>query len=141
MKDSPIFAPLLAQMLLTMLVWIYLFAKRIPFILNSKLTPAQLTPLEFVKLMPPEVANPSDNFKNLCELPVLFYALVLFLFTTERVDTVYVVAAWAFVGFRVLHSVMHCTINIVNIRFAFYLLASLALWFMLLRSAWQVFLG
>ena len=29
MKDSPIFAPLLAQMLLTMLVWICLFVKRI----------------------------------------------------------------------------------------------------------------
>ena len=47
-------------------------------------------------------------------------------------------AAWVFVGFRVLHSVMHCTLNIVNVRFALYLVAALALWFMLLRSVWQV---
>ena len=40
-----------------------------------------------------------------------------------------------FLAFRVLHSAMHCTLNIVNVRFALYLVAALALWFMALRAA------
>ena len=40
-------------------------------------------------------------------------------------------AAWLFVGLRAAHSVVHCTVNIVKVRFVFYLLSSLVLWFML----------
>jgi len=138
MKASSIFAPMLALMLLTLVVWIYMYARRIPFILKNRLTPAQLTASELARLSPAAVSNPSDNLKNLFELPVLFYALVLFLNVTERVDEVYVVAAWGFVFFRVLHSAMHCTRNIVTVRFWLYFLAALELWFMLLRSVWQV---
>ena len=66
---------------------------------------------------------------------MLFYALVLYLFATQRVDPTYVTAAWVFFGFRVLHSTMHCTLNIVNVRFALYLVSALALWFMAIRAA------
>jgi hypothetical protein len=34
-----------------------------------------LTPAKLAELSPPAVANPSDNLKNLFELPVIFYAL------------------------------------------------------------------
>ena len=85
-------------------------------------------------MTPAAVSNPSDNLKNLFELPVLFYALALLLFVTNRVDATYVAAAWAFVVFRAAHSVVHCTFNRVMVRFSCYLAASLALWFMLLRA-------
>jgi hypothetical protein len=39
------------------------------------------------------------------------------------------------VVFRVLHSAVHCTINIVLLRFALYAASSVALWFMVLRAA------
>jgi hypothetical protein len=39
------------------------------------------------------VSNPSDNLKNLFEIPVLFYALALYLFITNQVDVAYVTAA------------------------------------------------
>jgi hypothetical protein len=81
------------------------------------------------------VWHPSDNLKNVFELPVLFYALVLLLYVTNRVDGVYVVAAWVFVVFRFAHSVVHCTFNRVLVRFYCYLAASLALWIMVLRAA------
>ena len=67
-------------------------------------------------------------------MPVLFYALCLYLYVTEQVDVTYVAAAWVFVLFRILHSVMHCTINIVIVRFWLYFGASVAVWFMLLRA-------
>ena len=66
---------------------------------------------------------------------MLFYALVLYLFATQQVDATYVAAAWVFFGFRVLHSAMHCTLNIVNVRFALYLVSAIALWFMAIRAA------
>jgi hypothetical protein len=66
---------------------------------------------------------------------VLFYALALYLFLTRQVDAVYVDAAWIFVVFRVLHSAIHCTINVVMIRFYLYLFATLAVWFMAARAA------
>ena len=86
---------------------------------------------------PAAVSNPSDNLKNRFELPVLFYALALLLYLTNRVDGVYVVAAWAFVVFRFAHSLVHCTFNRMLGRFYCYLAASLALWIMVLRAAYD----
>jgi hypothetical protein len=64
-------------------------------------------PGELARLSPPSVSNPSDNLKNLFELPVLFYALSLYLFVTRQVDGTYVAAAWVFFVFRVAHSAIH----------------------------------
>src|SRR5262245_8884602 len=134
MKPTAIFGPFFAMMLLTMVVWFYMYARRIPFIRRSDLTPGQLSPLEFARIQPPAVSNPSDNLKNLFEVPVLFYALTLFLYETHQVDVVFVAAAWVFVLFRVLHSLVHCTVNVVIVRFWLYCASTMALWLMVLRG-------
>lgn len=138
MDQTAIVLPFAGMMLLTIVVWCYMYARRIPFILRNNFTPQQLTPLELARLSPPGVANPSDNLKNLLELPTIFYAVVLYLFATEQVDEVYLGAAWVFFGFRVLHSVVHCTFNLVPLRFCLYAISALALWLMVLRIAWRV---
>jgi hypothetical protein len=137
MDQTAIFAPFVGTMLLTLVVWSYMYARRIPFILSSKLTPRQLTPAEFTRLSPPAVANPSDNLKNLFELPTIFYAVALYLYATLQVDTLYVTAAWIFFGFRILHSAVHCTFNLVPLRFWLYAISALALWFIVVRAAWR----
>jgi len=135
MNQTAIFGPFFAMILLTFVVWVYLYARRLPFIFGANLTQEQMiTPGVFAELSPPAVNNPSENFKNLFELPVLFYALALYLFVTNQVDGVYLTAAWTFVAFRVLHSLVHCTVNIVPLRFFMYLVAALAVWFMALRA-------
>jgi hypothetical protein len=136
MNQTDIFVPFVGTMLLTLVVWVYMYARRIPFIMSSKLTPQQLTPIELSRLSPPHVANPSDNLKNLFELPTIFYAVVLYLYATMQVDTLHVVAAWVFFAFRILHSAVHCTFNLVPLRFWLYATSALALWFMVLRIAW-----
>jgi hypothetical protein len=133
--SASILAPFFALIGLTVAVWFYMYARRIPFIMRSKLTPEQLTPAELARLSPPAVANPSDNLKNLFELPTIFYALVLCLYVTDRVDVTYVRAAWLFIGFRVLHSAVHCTFNYVPLRFWLYAGGALTLWFMAVRAA------
>ncbi|MEO8466483.1 MAG: MAPEG family protein [Gammaproteobacteria bacterium] len=135
MEAQSIFAPFFAQMLLTFVVWVYMYARRIPFIINSGLKPDEMTPAEFARRSPPGVSNPSDNLKNLFEVPTLFFALVLYLFVTQHVDAIYVAAAWAFVAFRVLHSLMHCTANIIIVRFWLYAISTLVLWLMVGRAA------
>jgi hypothetical protein len=135
--SDAILGPFFAMMFLTLLVWIYMYARRIPFILGARLKPAQLTASELARLSPPEVSNPSDNLKNLFEIPTLFYALALYLYVAREVDGVYLVAAWAFVAFRALHSLVHCTVNIVVLRFWLYAISTVAFWFMVSRAALQ----
>jgi hypothetical protein len=138
MKQSAIFAPFFLTMLLTLIVWFYMYAKRIPFLQKNKTDLNRLTAAELARISPPSVANPSDNLKNLFELPTLFYGIVLYLFVTTRVDLGYLVAAWIFCCFRILHSAVHCTINIVILRFWLYCISALALWFMTIRAAMSV---
>jgi hypothetical protein len=140
LEQSAIFAPFFSMLILTFAVWIYMYSRRIPFIMRSKLTAQELTPAGLARLSPPQVANPSDNLKNLFELPPIFYALVLYLYATSQADALYVGAAWVFVGFRFLHSGVHCTVNIVVLRFWLYCISALALWFMAGRAALHFFL-
>jgi len=134
MTQTAIFGPFLALMGLTVAVWIYLYARRIPFI--RSLGDVDLSvPGEFARLAPAAVSNPSDNLENLFEMPVLFYALSLHLFATSQVDGAYVAAGWIFAAFRALHSAVHCTFNLVILRFYLYLASCLALFYMGIRAA------
>jgi hypothetical protein len=136
MTQAAIFGPFFATMFLTLVVWVYMYIRRISFITAKKISPRDLAvPGALAQLSPPAVSNPSDNLKNLFEIPVIFYALALYLFATKQVDPVYVSAAWVFVAFRVLHSAVHCTFNLVMLRFYLYLFATLAVWFIAVRAA------
>lgn len=135
MNQSVIFQPFLATMLLTLVVWVYMYGRRLPFIFSNGLDSKQMTPAELARVSPPQVSNPSDNLKNLFELPTVFYAVVLYLYATNQVDSSYVVAAWGFFLFRVLHSVVHCTFNFIPLRFVLYVISALTLWFMVVRAA------
>ncbi len=136
MSQTTIFSPFFATSLLTMVVWIYMYIQRIGFITRQKLDPQDLAaPGMMVKLLPSSATNASDNLKNLFEVPIVFYALCLYLFVTQQVDPVYVNAGWIFVIFRVCHSLIHCTVNRITLRFSCYLLSTIALWFIAIRAA------
>ena len=135
MNQAAILQPFVATMILTMVVWAYMYGRRLPFIFSSGLDPKQMTPLELARLSPPQVSNPSDNLKNLFELPTVFYAVVLYLYATNQVDTAYLGAAWVFFLFRAMHSAVHCTFNFIPLRFVLYVVSAGALWFMVLRAA------
>ncbi len=136
MAQTAIFGPFFATILLTFVVWVYMYVRRISFLTSNAVDPKDMAvPGALAAISPPEVSNPSDNLKNLFEIPVLFYALALYLYATSQVDAAYVVAGWVFVAFRVLHSAVHCTINIVMLRFYLYLFSTLAVWFIAGRAA------
>jgi hypothetical protein len=136
MTQDAIFSPFFATVFLTLIVWVYMYIRRISFITSTKLSQKDLSvPGTLAQISPPNVSNPSDNLKNLFEIPIIFYALVLYLFITNQVDAVYVNAAWIFVVFRALHSAVHCTFNLIILRFYLYLFSTLAVWFIAIRAA------
>ena len=124
--------PFLGMMVLTLVVWIVMYRRRIGYLKSERIQPQRLqTPEQLKALVPDVVEFPANNLRNLFELPVLFYALCLYLQHTGTSDPAYVVAAWLFLLLRSAHSFVHCTSNHVMTRFRLYALSSLALWFML----------
>jgi hypothetical protein len=139
MDQAAIFQPFVATMILTMAVWAYMYGRRLPFIFSNGLDAKQMTPLELARLSPPQVSNPSDNLKNLFELPTVFYAVVIYLYVTNQVDTAHLGAAWVFFLFRAMHSAVHCTFNFIPLRFVLYVISAGVLWFMVARVAIAIF--
>ncbi len=134
MADDAIFMPFVGMLGLTFVVWVYLYVRRIGYMRRHRIDPQDLaTPEKGKALLAASVNYPAHNLANLFELPVVFYALCLYLYVTGSVDGVYLAAAWVFFGLRVMHSIVHCTFNRVIVRFWLYAAAALALWFMLGR--------
>ncbi len=140
MQQSGIFVPFVGMLTLTFVVWVVLYVRRIGYMKKHRVNPQDFTTPEKGKGLLPEYVNyPAYNLANLFELPVVFYAICLYLFASGAVDQTYVAAAWVFFVLRVLHSIVHCTINRVMLRFQLYALSALALWFMLGRLIIGVF--
>ena len=83
---------------------------------------------------------PADNFRNLFELPVLFYVALCAAFLTAQVNILTLGLAWAFVAMRFVHSAIHCSYNRVIHRFyafitGFFLLCTL--WAVLAVGLWR----
>jgi hypothetical protein len=136
MVQSTIFGPFFAMILLTLVVWVYMYVRRLHYIASNHINPQDFAaPGALPRQAPAAVATPADNLRNLFEIPVVFYALVLYLFVTSQVDAVYVAAAWVFVAFRALHSAVHSTFNRVTLRFALYMVSTGTLWFIAIRAA------
>jgi hypothetical protein len=61
------------------------------------------------------------------EQPTLFYATVIILGVIGQGDGLNLQLAWAYVGLRVLHSLVQITVNLVAIRFLVFTLSTLVL--------------
>ena len=63
----------------------------------------------------------ADNYKNLFELPILFYALCSLSIASQQTPNWLPIAAWLFIVSRVIHSLIQCTYNRVIHRFSVFL--------------------
>ena len=68
-----------------------------------------------------------NAFSNQFELPVLFYVLTILEYVTHLAGIVFVVLAWLFVIFRILHACVHVTSNVVRLRGILYGVGALVL--------------
>jgi hypothetical protein len=131
--------PLFAMALLSFFVWLRLFQTRIGEMKRRRIHPQGMATSAQTSQL--EDTRAADNFRNLFELPILFYAASLLAIHAGIENTTLVVMAWAFVALRFLHSYIHCTYNRVNHRFAAYLLGGIALWVLWIILACQYLLG
>jgi len=135
MNQGSIFIPFFGVMLLTLSVWLYMYFLRLSFFRREKIPPQSVsTTQKVIATVPEEINYPSENLINLFELPVLFYPACIFLYITGQVNETYLVLAYSFFVFRVIHSVIHCTYNNVVHRFFAYLLSSFMLWAIIIMA-------
>jgi hypothetical protein len=130
-----ILMPAIALVAVTFVVWLGMYFTRLRYMRINRIDPNDVATRERAAKLLEAVAGPSDNLRNLFELPVLFYLLIVLLFDTGHATANFVSAAWAFVALRTLHSAIHCTYNDVMHRFTVYAMSSLVLWGMWIAFA------
>ncbi len=127
MTGNLMLLPAFAMAALTALVWLRMYNTRIGEMKRERIHP-QAVALSSQMAALVKDTRAADNFRNLFELPVLFYLALVIAYLTAQVSAVTLALAWAFVALRYAHSYIHCTYNKVMHRFQVYLLGGLVLW-------------
>lgn len=127
MADPRMLAPVIALAAWTMVVWAWMYATRIPAIRRAHMRLDPQAPRgEQMAALPAKVRWKADNYNHLMEQPTVFYAVAIAL-ALLNAPTSAVVAAWVYVGLRVVHSLWQALTNVIEVRFALFFLSSIAL--------------
>jgi hypothetical protein len=138
--QSPILAPVIALVLWSLVMLAWLYATRIPAMINGKIRYDPRQPSEaFHAKLPASARWKADNHNHLMEQPTLFYAVSLVLAWRGAGADLNAILAWIYVGLRIAHSLVHALVNIVILRFALFIAASLVLLILAIRAAIIVF--
>jgi hypothetical protein len=123
---DPIWMPCAALVGVTALVWAKMYADRLGEMRVRGIDPQALARARDLAGRLEKLAA-ADNFRNLFEVPVLFYVLCVALALNGGSSPGFVWAAWAYVALRALHSFIHVTYNRVVHRFLVYVASTLLL--------------
>lgn len=130
----------LSMGVLSLVMFLWMYATRLPAFSKAGLDPQEaMHPDTYHHRIPSEVRRVADNYNHLFEAPTVFYAVVLAIVMAGLADPVHAAAAWAFVGARVLHSLVQATLNRVIVRFLLFALSWLALALLIVRGTIQIF--
>ena len=136
---SPILAPLVVLVLWSFVMLAWLYATRIPAVIKSRIAfDPRRPPEEFHAQLPAQVRWKADNYNNLMEQPTLFYAVTLTLALLGEGAGLNTALAWLYVGLRIAHSLVQAIVNIIMLRFAIFMAASVVLLIMAVRAALSV---
>lgn len=129
--DHAILAPVVALVAWTLVMMIWMYATRFPAMARKGISLKGRVGSKGGDLdgvVEPNVQWKAHNYNHLMEQPTLFYAICLTLALIGRGDVwINVWLAWAYVGFRIAHSLTQATVNVVRWRFYFFAAASLCL--------------
>ena len=137
---APMLAPVIALVLWTAVMWAWMYATRIPAIIQARMRLDPNAPRGAqMALLPPQVRWKADNYNHLLEQPILFYAVALALALLGDASMPSLALAWAYVASRVVHSLWQAMRNVIVVRFALFSVSSLLLFGLTIRAAWRVF--
>lgn len=144
MIGAAILQPVVALLAWTMVMWLWMYAVRIPAIrrLPQSGEPGAdvgWTGAKLEGLLPREVQWKAHNFNHLHEGPTVFYAVALVLAIIGQGDGPNATIAWVYVALRVVHSIWQATVNRVMVRFILFALSSLTLIVLIVHAAMAVF--
>lgn len=131
MEHSPLLGPVVALVAwsLVVMVWMAIARgrefKRMG--INRSNIPDGARGVDLDGKADPRAQWKSHNYNHLMEQPTLFYAIVFALILMRFDAPINVWLAWGYVGFRIVHSLIQCTSNIVRYRLTVFALASFCL--------------
>ena len=138
-----ILQPVVALMAWTMVMWVWMYATRLPAMSEAKVDPKDLaggdTGTTLDKVLPPQVQWKAHNYNHLHEAPTLFYAVAIVIAIIGQGDGFNLWLAWAYVALRVAHSIVQGTVNNVPVRFGLFILSTVALMALILHAGMAVF--
>jgi hypothetical protein len=134
-------APVLALVSWTLVVWVWMYATRLPAMQRAKLGPQSAKHPGSLNVLPTSARQVADNYNHLMEQPTIFYAAALAAHTAGAIDVLAIGFAWAFVGLRVVHSLVQGTVNIVPLRFLMFALSTFALAGLVVRTCMLLLAG
>ena len=131
--DYAILLPPTVMAFLTGFVWLRLGSDRLGELRSRRIHPQQVaTSKQMGETL--QIVQSADHFRNLFEVPVLFYAVCGFIAIT-RLTTLFLLAcAWGYVVLRAAHTYVHLTHNKVVRRFQLFVASTIVLYVM-----WGVF--
>jgi hypothetical protein len=145
--NSAILEPVVALAAWTMIIWLWMYATRIPAMNRAKIDGINMVGSTGRGLRDDLVAKGeekaswvADNYNHLHEAPTVFYAVSLVLAMVGQGDNLNATIAWAYVGLRVAHSLVQIVSNRVLVRFALFVLSTIALLMLVTHAAMSVFL-
>lgn len=125
---TTILTPVLALVCWTLIVWVWMYATRLPAFQSAGIKPQEAKhPGTYGDRLPSGVRAVADNYNHLMEQPTIFYAIVFYTYLSGAEDPVNIALAWGYVGLRVLHSFIQNTVNIVALRFLVFSLSTFCL--------------
>ncbi|GGB70482.1 MULTISPECIES: MAPEG family protein [Henriciella] len=121
--------PVLALIVWTLIMWVWMYATRIPAMQKAGINPddARHPGSPYNEKIPASTRSVADNYNHLHEQPTIFYALVFFAALTGGGDSIFMYLAWAYVGLRVVHSLVQILSSKVTQRFLVFALSSIIL--------------
>ena len=143
MIGAEILKPLAVLAAWTMVMWLWMYATRLPAMgkvpdLDTKNLVGG-TGKDLDNILPAKVQWIAHNYNHLHEAPTVFYAVALVLAVSGQGGGLNATLGWAYVGLRVLHSLIQVTSNRIMVRFSVFLLSSLVLIALIVHAALAVF--
>ena len=139
--STDILAPVTALLLLTCVVWLWMYLTRIPAVKKAGM---QLDPNlpkgQQMAELPAKVRWKADNYNHLLEQPTIFYAVAFTLALLGAGEGLNVTLAWCYVALRIAHSLQQTLWNKIEVRFVLFFLSSLVLIALVLRAAMLIWL-
>lgn len=145
--NSAILGPVVALAAWTMVIWIWMYATRLPAMGRAGIDAKNMVGSTGGGLRNDLIAKGeeraswvADNYNHLHEAPTVFYAVAIVLAMIGQGDNLNATIAWVYVGLRVAHSLLQILSNRVIIRFMLFALSTLALIMLVTHAAMSVFL-